>query len=249
MLAEVFADILRHTHGLGFIDMVKIVSDDNETRIEAMDENKTVVFYGKLKKPLKDIKGTVGLSRMAVLAGYLKFPPFVADTATVEVVTQKRGEEEVPAEVLFSTKDGHSASYRFMHRDIAEEQIKVPTFKGAAWDVVITPTERNMKDLSYFNGVLGSFEPVFTAKTEDRNLNLYIGSGPTDRATVPFSTKVDGDLDGSLSWPLVQTLAILKLADKASDCTMSFSKKGALKIEMATSIGEYEYILPSRGKA
>lgn len=248
MLAEVFADILRHTHGLGFIEMVKIVSDEKETRVEAMDENKTVVFYGKLKHPLTDIQGTIGLSRMAVLSGYLKFPPFVASDATVEIVTQKRSEEEVPAEVKFTSKDGHSASYRFMHRDIAEEQIKVPPFKGATWDLTITPTERNMKDLSYFNGVLGAFEPVFTPKTENGDLNLYIGSGPTDRATVPFTTKVNGTIAGTFNWPLIQTLAILKLADKASDCTMSFSNKGALKIEMATGVGEYEYILPARGK-
>jgi len=103
-----------------------------------------------------------------------------------------------------------------------------------------------MKDLNYFNGVLGSFEPVFTAKTEDDALNLYIGSGPTDRAVVPFSSKVTGSLNGDLSWPLIQTLAILKLAKKAEDCTMSFSNKGALKIELSTAIGEYEYILPAR---
>ena len=246
MLADIFSDILTHTHSLGFIDMVKITSDEKETNIKAIDENKTVVFYGKMKTPVADLVGTVGLSRMAVLSGYLKFPPFTTDTATVEIITQKRSDEEVPAEVRFSSKDGHSASYRFMHRDIAEEQIKVPPFQGATWDVVVTPTSANMKDLGYFNGVLGSFEPVFTAKTEDGGLNLYIGSGPTDRAVVPFADKVNGTLAGNLSWPLIQTLSILKLAKKAEDCTMSFSNKGALKIELSTAIGEYEYILPAR---
>lgn len=247
MLSEVFADILRHTHGLGFIDMIKIVSNDKETLIEAMDENKTVVFHGKLKTPLEDIQGTVGLSRMAVLQGYLKFPSFMADDADIEIITQKRGEEDVPSEILFTSPDKHTASYRFMHKDIAEEQIKVPPFKGVEWDVVVTPTEANLKDLSYFNGVLGTFEPIFTAKVEDKNLNLHIGSGPTDRAVVPFTKNVDGELTGNRSnWPLIQTLAILKLADKAGDCTMSFSSKGALKIEMTTPIGEYEYILPAK---
>lgn len=246
MLADIFTDILAHTHGLGFIEMVKVESDGTDTNIKAIDENKTVVFYGKLKSPVDGLSGTVGLSRMAVLSGYLKFPPFAADDATVEVVTQKRGEEEVPAEIRFTSKDGHSASYRFMHRDIAEEQIKVPPFQGASWDIVVTPTSENMKDLSYFNGVLGSFEPVFTAKTDGTDLNLYIGSGPTDRAVVPFASNVNGTMSGNLGWPLIQTLAILKLAKKAEDCTMSFSNKGALKIELSTAIGEYEYILPAR---
>lgn len=247
MLSEVISDILRHTHGLGFIDMIKIVSDDKQTLIEAMDENKTVVFHGKLKTPLDEIQGTVGLSRMAVLQGYLKFPPFMADDATIEIVTQERGGEHLPSEILFKTKNNHTASYRFMHKDIAEEQIKVPPFKGVAWDVVVTPSEANLKDLTYFNGVLGAFEPIFTAKVDDKDLNLYIGSGPTDRAVVPFTKNVDGELTGNRSnWPLIQTLAILKLADKAGDCTMSFSSKGALKIEMTTPLGEYEYILPAK---
>lgn len=248
-LPEVFSDVLDHTHGLGFIDMVKITSEDKETKIEAKDVNgQTVVLYGKLKNKLADLDGVIGLSRMAVLQGYLKFPPFLQDKATVEIVKQKRGTEEVPAEIKFASPEGHEANYRFMHREVAEEQIKVPLFKGAEWDVVVVPTKENMDQLSYFNGVLGGFEPVFTARTDGQDLNLYIGSGAADRAMVPFTKGVSGSLKGNLSWPLVETLAILKLAAKASDCTMSFSSKGALKIEMSTDYGSYEYILPARTK-
>jgi len=247
-LPQVFSDILDHTHGLGFIDMVKIVSEGTETKIEAMDQDKTVVVYGKLANKLAELDGVVGLSRMAVLQGYLKFPPFLLDKAKVEIVTQKRGTDNVPAEIKFSSPDGHDANYRFMGKDVAEEQIKVPLFKGVDWDVVVVPTKENMDELGYFNGVLGSFEPVFTAKTDGKDLNLYIGSGATDRAMVPFAKGVSGTLKGNLSWPLVETLAILKLAAKAEDCTMSFSNKGALRIEMSTEIGAYEYILPARSR-
>ena len=246
MITEVLSDILAHTHGLGFVEMAKITSDSDETKIEAMDEDKTVVIYGKLNNPVTEIDGTVGLSRMAVLQGYLKFPHYATDGATVEIVTQARGGEQVPSEVSFKSTDGHKASYRFMSKDVADEQIKVPLFKGVEWDVTITPTEENMKDLSYFNGVLGSFEPVFTAKTEDGDLKLFIGSGAADRATVPFASGVSGSLTGNLSWPLVETLAILKLAQKAEDCTMHFSNKGALKIELSTELAKYKYILPAR---
>jgi len=248
MISEVLSDVLAHTHGLGFVEMAKITSEDGETKIEAMDEDKTVVIYGKLNDELTEVAGTVGLSRMAVLQGYLKFPPYSESGSTVEIVTQERNGEQVPAEVKFGSSTGHKASYRFMSKDVADEQIKVPLFKGVEWDVVITPTEENMKDLSYFNGVLGGFEPVFTAKTEGTDLKLFIGSGAADRATVPFASGVSGSITGSLSWPLVETLAILKLAAKAEDCTMSFSNKGALKIELGTAFAKYEYILPARSR-
>jgi len=193
------------------------------------------------------LDGVVGLSRMAVLQGYLKYPQFCDGNATIEIKTTQRDGSEVPTEINFSTTSGHESSYRFMHKDVVEEQVKVPNFKGAEWDVVIAGTDELLKDLSYFNGVLGAFEPTFTAKTDGNNdLNFYIGSGPTDRATVPVAKAVNGSLTGNLTWPLVETLAILKLASKADDCTISFSNKGVLKIEMETGIGSYEYLLPAR---
>ncbi len=247
MLSEVLNDVLAQTHGLGFIEMMKIDSDSKGTKIAAIDDAKTVVIYGTLNAPMTELDGVVGLSRMAVLQGYLKFPPFTNSTSTIEIKTTQRDGVDVPTEVSFVSTDGHESSYRFMHKDVVEEQIKVPSFNGATWDVVITNTDDLMKDLSYFNGVLGSFEPVFTAKTDGTDLNFYIGSGATDRATVPVAKGVNGTLTGA-TWPLVEVLAILKLASKADDCTLSFSNKGVLKIEMETQLGKYEYLLPARAK-
>ena len=248
MLVDELKDILVQTHGLGFIEMMKIESSATETKIAAIDESQTVVIHGTLKSPMTSLEGTVGLSRMAVLQGYLKFPPFTESTATVEIKTTERDGADVPAEISFSSPDGHASSYRFMHSDVINEQIKVPNLKDqSTWDVVITNTDDLMKDLSYFNGVLGSFEPVFTAKTDGTDLNFYIGSGASDRATVPVAKDVNGTLNGA-TWRLVETLAILKLAKKADECTLSFANRGVLKIEMETSVGKYEYFLPAQSK-
>lgn len=246
MLTDTLNDILAHTHGLGFIEMLKIVGDNNETKIEAMNEKKTVILYGTLKTPSEELVGTIGMARLAVLNGYLRFPPFQDDKATVEVVTDTRNGEEIPKEIAFKAPGGHSSSYRFMSAEVANEQIKVPVFRGSKWDVVVTPDEGNMKDLSYFAGILGAFEPVFVAKTEGSDLVLSIGSGSTDRARVPFAKGVSGSLAGRWAWPLVETLAILKLAAKASDCRMSFAEKGVMKIEVETAAGTYEYLLPAK---
>ena len=249
MLAETLTDILAHTHGLGFIEMIKVDSDKAETKISAMADDRSVVVNGTLKNPLSQLEGTVGFSRMAVLNGYLKYPKFLEDSSSITIETTQRDGVDIPAEIKFASDDGHESSYRFMHKDVVEEQIKVPNFKGATWDVVITANDEIMKDLSYFNSVLGAFEPTFVAKTDaNGDLNFYIGSGPTDRATVPIAKSVSGSLTGNLTWPLVETLAILKLASKADDCTLSFSTRGVLKIEMETPVGTYEYLLPARSK-
>ncbi len=67
MLSEVLSDVLAQTHGLGFIEMMKIDSDSTQTKISAIDDAKTVVIYGTMKSPMTELEGVVGLSRMAVL--------------------------------------------------------------------------------------------------------------------------------------------------------------------------------------
>ena len=91
MIKDIFKDVLRHTHALGFIEMVKISGDTESTTIEAMDADKTVILKGKLHNPVADfVDQTVGLSRMSVLDGYLKFPGFGDEGSNVSVETQER---------------------------------------------------------------------------------------------------------------------------------------------------------------
>ena len=96
MIKDIFSDILAHTHGLGFIDMVKIVGTDEETLIQAKEESQKVVLYGKLLQSSDELMGTIGLSRMAVLNGYLKFPAFQDESATIAIQKTERDGQSVP---------------------------------------------------------------------------------------------------------------------------------------------------------
>ena len=248
MILDNFLDIIKHTSGLGFIEMAKLTGDGAGAEIEAMENDRTVVLYGKLKNPITGLDGTVGLSRLGILNGYLNFNPFTSDGASIEIATQDRNGVDIPAEVAFKSADGHTASYRFMSADIAEEQIQVPPFKGATWDVVITPTKSAMADLTAMSNILSGFEATFTVKTSGTNLEFLIGEGASDRSKLIFSSDITGSLKHQWSWPLAQVLSILKLNDSSESCTMSFSDQGALKIDVDSGLGEYQYILPARSK-
>lgn len=246
MIKDIFSDILDHTHGLGFIDTVKIVGDSEETSIQAMEESRKVVLYGKLLQPSSDLVGTIGLARMSVLNGYLRFPAFQDENASISIRSADRNGESVPAEIQFSASGGHRGVYRFMSPDLVTEQVKIPKFVVNEWDVVFSPTTGNLKDLSYFAGILSGFNPTFIAKTDDEGtLNLSIGSKNSDFAQVPFAKDVSGSLTGKWAWSLPETLSVLKLGMAAQSCTMSFSEKGALKISMVTELGSYDYVLPA----
>lgn len=246
MIKDIFTDILDHTHGLGFIDTVKIVGGEEGTDVLAKEESQKVVMYGKLLQPSDELKGTIGLSRMSVLSGYLRFPAFQDESASISIQTAERGGETVPANIEFSASGGHRGVYRFMSPELVEEQVKIPRFMVNEWDVVFSPTSGNLKDLSYFAGILSGFDPRFVAKTDDNgNLKLSIGSNSSDNANVPFASDVSGTLSGKWAWSLPETLSVLKLGMSAQSCTMSFSEKGALKISMITEYGSYDYVLPA----
>lgn len=239
-------DIVKHTSSLGFIDMVKIVGTEEDAKIEAIDADKTVVVYGSMYQPITGLDKTVGLSRMGVLKGILDFPGFADTGAKVEVTTESRGGDTVPTEIKFESGAGHVANYRFMSEVMVSEQIKVPPFKGATWNLTIQPEKKNITELSYWSGVLGGTEKRFIATVDGSNtLNFLVGTGPTDRTTVPFAKNVTGTLKHQWSWPLAQVLSILKLGDTAQSLTMYFSDMGAMKIEIDSAMGKYSYILPA----
>ena len=246
-LIDSFKDIIKHTNGLGFIDMVKIVGTATDAKIEAIDADKTVVIFGSMYQPMTGIDTTVGLSRVTILKGYMDFPLFTTDKAIVDVVSEIRNGVNIPTEFKLLSGAGHSANYRFMSETMVNEQIKVPPFKGATWNLTISPEKKKIAELAYFQGILGGYEKRFVVSVDQGTLNFSIGAGPTDRITVPFADNVTGTMKHQWSWPLSQVLSILKLTETAT-ATMSFSDMGALKIDIDSGIGKYSYILPA-GKA
>ena len=246
-IKDTLKDILKHTHSLGIFEMVKINGTAEETVVETVDAEKSVIFKGKTANPVPDfVDNTVGLSRMSVLDGYLKYPGFDDADATVQVKTQDRNGETVPTEVEFITVDGTDASYRFMLADIINQQLKEIKFKGAEFDINIVPTQKNLKDLGYFNGVLSAFESTFSPRTDGDKLYFHIGDAGGDRTKILVAEGIEGSLTHEFKWPLDIVLKILRLSD-SSNVTMSFNAKGLLQIKVHSGLGEYTYLLPSKG--
>lgn len=241
-----FKDILKHTHGLGFLDTVRLRGVEDSTLVEAIAEDRSVVLYGKLNHKLEDFDGkTVGLARLGILAGCVNFPAFKEAGSSITVLTQERAGESTPSEIEFKSAAGHTANYRFMSEQAVTDKVKIPKFNGAKWDIVYKPTKKNLTDLSYFSGMLSSYEPTFSIILKGKKMSLSVGSAGGDRSLVPFSDDVSGTYISAWRWPLASVLSILKLSDGA-DVTMSVSAAGALKLEVTSGLGTYEYLLSAK---
>lgn len=234
-------DIVNYVGGVSSVEMIKVIGTDTTARVEAIDPDKTVVIFGDLMQPITDIDCTVGLSRISVLKGYMD----LHESSNVDVLKENRAGADVPVEVRFDDGAGTVANYRFMSEAMANEQIKVPPFKGATWNVSFTPERNNINKLAAYQGILGGFEKRFIVSFTGSTLNFVIGAGPTDRVNVPFATNVTGTLKSAWSYPLAQVLSILKLGDAKDTIVMNFSDMGALKIDITSAMGKYSYVLPA----
>lgn len=240
-LLDAFRDIVKHTSSLGFIDMVKIVGTEEDAKVESIDADKTVVIFGSMYQPIPDIDTTVGLSRLGILKGFMD----LHSASSVTVVKETRSGQEIPTELRFDDGASSVASYRFMSESMVNEQIKVPPFKGAVWNVSVTPEKKCISNLAAYQGILGGFEKRFTVSTKNNTLLFSIGSGPTDRTSIPFAKDITGSLKSQWSYPLTQVLNILKLVDSSASATVNFSDMGALKIDIDSGISKFSYILPA----
>lgn len=242
MLLDALKDIVKHTNSLGFIEMVKVIGTATDLKLETKDMDNTVIIYGSMYQPVAGIESTIGLSRLGILKGYIG----MHDGSDVSITQEARNNVNMPTEIVFDDKAGFVSNYRFMSESMINEQVKVPPFKGATWDITITPSKASVNRLSENFGIIGGFEKRFTVSVDAKGtLKFSIGSGPTDRTTVPFATNVTGTLKHQWTYPLSQVLSILKLTDTASTAIMSFSDMGALKIDIDSGIGKYSYILPA----
>ena len=99
-MKDTLQDIVKHTHSLGFIDLVKVVGDDKSTTIDAMAEDRSVVVKSELKTPVGEFAGTFGMPNLGKLDILLKLPVY-KDNAEITVNTQERNGETVPVGLHF----------------------------------------------------------------------------------------------------------------------------------------------------
>ena len=245
-MKDVVLDVVKHTAGLGFIESVKVTGTDEETRIDAMDTDRTVILNAKLHTQVPDLMGEFGMGNLSFLNGISHLPNYKEDDATIKVVRRDRNGEEQPENLLFEDSNGNTDTYRFMSKQIVEQQLKTAVFKGANWNVTFQPTKQKVSELTMVASIYAAIDPTFKVKTEATDLIILIGAGAgashTGRRV--FANNIEGNLTEGWSWPLNQVLSILKLG-MSGVCVVQISDQGALQIIIDSGIGAYNYILPA----
>lgn len=242
-MKDILMDIVAHTQALGFLNMVK-VTNDTDTLIEAMADDRSVVLSAKTHQPVDEFTGVFGMPNLSKLALHLKNPEYDKD-AKLTVVTREREGEQVPTHIHFvNAKGDFENDYRFMSQQVIEEKLQTVRFKGAKWTVEFSPNTASISRLKLQSAV-HSEEPVFNVKTVDDDLVFSFGDAASHAGSFVFESDVGGKLSHVWSWPVAQVQAILNLT---GDMKMSISDQGAMQITVDSGLAEYKFILPAQSK-
>ena len=245
-MIDILRDIVKHTHGLGFLDLVKIAGTSDETTIDSMAEDRSVILQGSFHKPQSEMVGTFGRPQLNKLDIHLKCPEY-KDKAKITVLTGERNGAKVPTGIHFENEKGDFKNdYRFMNAEIINEKLKTVKFKGVKWDVEIEPSVASVQRFN-FQSIANTEHNSFVVRTEDGNLIFSFGDAASHGGEFVFANGVDGTLNKGWSWPVGQVLQILKLSDSAK-VTLHFSNEGAMMVSVDSGLGKYQYIIPAQAQ-
>ena len=131
------------------MDLVKITGDSDETAIDSMAEDRSVILQGSFHKPQAEMSGTFGMPQMGKLDIHLKCPEY-KEKAKITVLSGERNGATVPTGIHFENEKGDFKNdYRFMNAEIINEKLKTVKFKGVKWDVEIEPTVASVQRFNF----------------------------------------------------------------------------------------------------
>lgn len=243
-MRDYLLDIVKHTRGVGNIEAVKIVGADNNTTVEAKDDDNKVVVKATYKTAVSGLNGTFGVPNLSKLNVILNIPEYT-ENAKITVNTRERNGVEEPFSLQFENANGDfKNTFRFMQKELMEEKLASVRFKGANWNVEIQPHSASVQRFK-FQSQANNDETLFVAKVENGDLKFYFGDDSGHTGNFVFQTGVEGQLSNSWKYPVAEVMNVLNLT---GNITMKFSDAGALQIDVDNGLAVYEYIFPAQSK-
>jgi hypothetical protein len=242
-MKDILQDIVSHTHALGFLSIVKVTTENNESKIDSMSDDRRVIMQAETKTPIAAMDGVIGMPQLNKLDYLLKCNEY-QDNAKIEVVQGTRNNEVVPTGLHFENQAGDFKNdYQFMSSSIINDKLKSVKFRGVKWDVEIEPNVQSIQRMN-FQASANTEHTTFLARTDGDKLKFIFGDASTHGGEFIFATGVTGKLDKGWTWPVAQVLSILKLG-QSNTCKMHFSNEAAMMITLDSGLATYKYIIPA----
>ena len=238
-MKDALKDIVKHTQGIG-INIVKVTGDQDNTVLNGITEDKTVILDAKFHTPIPEFIGLFGMSNMAKLKFILEIPEYAED-AKITMNYQ----DNLPSGLTFNNKDGDfTNNFRFMLANVVTEKIKTVKFRGVNWDVEVEPAVNSIQRFR-FQSQAHSEETSFVSSTRNNNLEFHFGDKSSHDGSFVFAAGVKGKLSANRQWPVNVFQSIFTLS---GDKIMRFSDQGAAQITVDSGLAVYDFTIPALTK-
>ena len=235
-------DIVKNTYGLGNIDLVKVTGTAEETAIEALAEDRSVIVQAKLNGPVAEFIGIFGMPNLGKLSTILNIPEYKENA---KISLKLRADNNAPEGLHFENAAGDFKNdYRFMSQEIVSDKLKSVKMRQVNWGVEFEPSVSAIQRLKFMASA-NSEETVFTVKKEGNDLKFFFGDHSTHAGNFVFQADVSGTSTKALSFPVAAVISILNLA---GDKKFSLSDDGVAQITVNTGLATYNYLLPAQTK-
>jgi hypothetical protein len=246
-MKDFFKDIIQYTHGIGKVELVKVVEADKSTNVYAIGEGNSVIISGAFSQTVDGLTGTFGMPNMNKLKTIISFDDIYDDKAIISVVTEEREGVTTPVAIHFETESKDFVNdYRLMVKQMVENKVATVSFKVTpTWNVEFEPTIVNILKLKK-QAQANAEETNFTAKTEDTKLKLFFGSPSAHSGNLVFHDQVTANaLTKQWEWPVDVFLAIM---DLPGNKIVRISNQGVIQVEVDSGLAVYKYNIPAKTK-
>lgn len=240
-------DVIQYTHGIGKVELVKVVSTDKETKAYALGDGNSVIISAKFSHPIKELAGTFGMPNMNKLKTIIGFDDIYNDKASITVVTEDRDGVDTPVCVHFETETKDFVNdYRLMVKELIESKVPTVSFKTTpTWQVEFEPSVANILKLKK-QAQANAEEESFSVKVESNKLKLFFGSPSAHSGNFVFHDNVKPNaLSKQWEWPVAVFLSIMDLPGSK---TVRISDQGVTQVEVDSGLAVYQYNIPAKSK-
>lgn len=243
MLLDALKEIVSHTSGLGFIDLVKITGTADSTQLNAIADDRSVVIQGVFATPLAEFEGVFGMPNLSKLTIILGIPEYKED-ATISVIKQKNSTgKEVISGINFTNKNNDFKNdYRLMSEEVVSSRLPNSKFNEPIWDVEFEPSSASIQKLKFQSLANSDEKNVVVTTDKNKNLMFTFGDHSTHAGNFVFEANVKGQLKQAWAYPIAQLQSVLNLIGEKK---MKFSNSGAMVISVNSGLATYEFIFPA----
>lgn len=240
-MRDYLLDIIKNTYGLGKVGLIKIIGDENSTRINAVADERLFVIIAKFHNPVADFIGRFGmpnLSRLNAIVG--------ADEYREDAVFSVNRSNNEPESFVFKNKSGDFTNdYRLMAPNVIDSMVKDVSFKGANWHVEFEPSVLSIQRMRS-QASINNDQVAFGVKTDaQQNLKFKFGDPASLSGEFVFQSSVGKTLRNEQLYPAQAVLNILSLG---GDKVIKISDDGIMCIAVDSGLALYEYIVPALSK-